>query len=143
MTPNEVTKIVDDLQKNLTKEIANMMRNKGVAAISFVQNHDYADFAVDRTYCLYIDYDVDIEIYSEIVLVVLSEDDELLFIPASYYDTLMDDEERETLNKNIEISFDNCETLYDIENYLSMNEVLNPTDTLIQLYNSVYQTLNR
>lgn len=133
-----VSKQVTALIEQTQNSIIAAMQAQNIRAISFVCNGDNSNFDIPRAYILAFDEEENDYAYKEIIGVF--HDDYNLFVIT---DNILTMEELSYLEKNIFYSMDRVEASFNtFKNALNISDGLNPTETTLELAESIEIVLN-
>ena len=137
MKAKELNTMGGELQGKIITAIVEMMNKHNVKLISFVLNGSYSDFDVERTFVLDVD-DYGVAYESEVVAVYNNgRSVEILYDKPN-----ISTETWTELEENIFVTDSElAEKIHKENDFISVDSLIAPTDTLLQLVYSVEEAL--
>ena len=137
MKAKELNVMGDELQGKIITAIIEMMNKHNVKLISFVLNGSYSDFDIERTFVLDMD-DYGVAYESEVVAVYTNGRS----VEILYDNNKISFETWNELEENIFVTDSElAEKLHNENEFVNVDSLVAPTDTLLHLVYSVEEAL--
>ena len=140
-TSKELSNLAVSIQNDAVQSIIDLMTENNVALISFVQNGDYSTFDVDRAYAFVLGNEY---VEEKEIIAVYTDGKSLFLLPdinTPFSDLSLDlSEIIIAKNKDIE-KIGGYDSDFEKLDWMTSDSLFNPTDTLIDLFASVEQTM--